>query len=118
METIRDSAFGKLVRIFSQQRLFQYPEEAEQDGWKAYLKSESPHNKEGFPADTVEGEALFTSMSQALHRVQTLERVDTTHSALEKSTSSRTLGSKVIGWRDDNDSEVRYCRSTNIENKR
>lgn len=104
METIRDTAFGKLVRVFSHQRWMQYPEEQDVSIWPEYLKEETREKEEGYhptpnenPED-LEAYGLYTVTSQATTRSRRL--------------SSSTLGNSgqalVISWRGQNDPEVGF----------
>lgn len=68
METIRDSAFGKLVRIFSGGRLLRYPEETDPCVWTNYLKTEAKLERESTDTgsdDETDCFGLYTVMSQA-----------------------------------------------------
>ncbi|OGE49271.1 hypothetical protein PENARI_c022G07394 [Penicillium arizonense] len=101
METIRDTAFGKLVRLFTHFRYMQYPEEQDLTVWTEYLKTENLP-KEGEPATPVNNDenpedleafGLYTVMSQASRRMSCA-------STLRE--SGRPL---VISWRGSDDPE-------------
>jgi DHA1 family multidrug resistance protein-like MFS transporter len=104
METIRDTAFGKLVRLFTHFRYMQYPEEQDLTVWTEYLKTENLP-KEGEPATPVNNDenpedleafGLYTVMSQASRRMSCA-------STLRE--SGRPL---VISWRGSDDPEVSF----------
>ncbi|KAA8645033.1 uncharacterized protein ATNIH1004_009244 [Aspergillus tanneri] len=104
METIRDSAFGKLVRIFSGRRWLRYPEEIDPSIWTECLKTERQVTDEEAAAladSEVDSFGLYTVMSQVSSRV----------SRRLTSTSHGEYGEKrppvVIDWRGLDDSEVR-----------
>ncbi|THC95884.1 hypothetical protein EYZ11_004615 [Aspergillus tanneri] len=96
METIRDSAFGKLVRIFSGRRWLRYPEEIDPSIWTECLKTERQVTDEEAAAladSEVDSFGLYTVMSQVSSRV----------SRRLTSTSHGEYGEKrppvVIDWR-------------------
>ncbi|KAL4897762.1 major facilitator superfamily domain-containing protein [Aspergillus ambiguus] len=106
METLRDSAFGKLMRIFSRKHLFPYPEEADPGAWTNYLKTENQVKDEEAAtlASTEEPDAfgLYTVMSQASRTARRLSSVSTTlgDQPMDKSTAPI-----VIDWSGPDDSE-------------
>lgn len=110
METLRDSAFGKLVRIFSGRCLFRYPEEIDPAAWKKYSMTERQvKDKEtATPADLAEHNSdafgMYTVMSQVSHTNRQLSIATNTRedSPMEKSTAPI-----VIDWAMPEDSEVR-----------
>jgi len=69
METIRDSAFGKVVRFLSGYSLFLYPEEMDVSIWRKYLQPHEAYCEEVPPAnggvDFYEQYCLYTVISQA-----------------------------------------------------
>lgn len=103
METLRDTAFGKLVRVFSRQRWMKYPEEQDPSVWTEYLKTEtetkgeeeSPTPVERF--EDLEAFGLYTVTSQASTR---------TRRTSYASTLRGTPQPLVISWRGQEDSEV------------
>lgn len=116
-ETIRDSAFGKILRVLGKRRVLQYPEEADPDCWAQCIHEDTSEQEEheGFPYYTVEGEVLYTTRSQMSRRLsQTRSR--SLHGVslpgqqvdLEKSQSPKDLKNnyKAVGWRSDDDPEV------------
>ncbi|PKX90092.1 uncharacterized protein P174DRAFT_463564 [Aspergillus novofumigatus IBT 16806] len=72
METIRDSAFGKLVRFFSGYRVFLYPEEMDGLTWRKYLQTPDAYLEEAMTETSSEGfyeqHTLYTVMSQCRRR--------------------------------------------------
>ncbi|PWY75898.1 synaptic vesicle transporter [Aspergillus eucalypticola CBS 122712] len=72
METIRDSAFGKLVRFLSGYRLLLYPEELDDSTWRKYLRTPEGYVEDGLTPtsgeDFYEQHSLYTVMSQAARR--------------------------------------------------
>ena len=102
METIRDTAFGKLVRVFSRQRWMQYPEEQDVSIWPEYLKEETRQKEEGdYPTtdenpEDLETYGLYTVTSQATNRSR----------RLSSSTLRDSGQGLVISWRGQNDPEV------------
>jgi DHA1 family multidrug resistance protein-like MFS transporter len=110
IETIRDSAFGKLVRIFSGTGLLSYPEERDASAWRTYLQvsAEAEHEEastwtgdEAFP----ESYGLYTVMSQASRRRP--RRPLPLKSVLAgpwRGAQGKTP--EIIGWGGPDDSEV------------
>ncbi|OJZ85535.1 hypothetical protein ASPFODRAFT_137756 [Aspergillus luchuensis CBS 106.47] len=72
METIRDSAFGKLVRFLSGYRLLLYPEELDNVTWRKYLRTPEVNEEEGLTLirgeDFYDQHSLYTVVSQATRR--------------------------------------------------
>ncbi|KAJ5357975.1 hypothetical protein N7541_005133 [Penicillium brevicompactum] len=101
METIRDTAFGKLVRVFSRKRWMQYPEEQDVSIWPEYLKEETRQKEEGdYPTtdenpEDLETYGLYTVTSQATNRSR----------RLSSSTLRDSGQGLVISWRGQNDPE-------------
>ena len=102
METIRDSAFGKLLRIFSGGRWLKYREEVEALEWTAYIKQE-PNTQinqkaEGAPGgESSDTWGLYTVMSQASKPSRR-----STRGPLNQEDGVPIL----IGWSGPDDSEV------------
>ena len=77
METLRDTALGKLVRLFSRYRLMQYPEEQDRPLWPEYLKTEGRPKDEDLAApataqanqEGLEVFGLYTVLSQVSTRL-------------------------------------------------
>ncbi|KAE8341409.1 hypothetical protein BDV24DRAFT_174802 [Aspergillus arachidicola] len=106
METIRDSAFGKLVRFFSGYRLLLYPEEIDNVTWRNYLGRPEASQEESMTPDSEEFyelHALYTVVSQASRRGR---RRPPLKSVLAGPWRGIQDGSpEVIGWSDARDSE-------------
>lgn len=105
METIRDSAFGKLVRIFSGGRLLKYPEELDPCVWTDYLRTEPKLERE--PTETGSDDesdnfGLYTVMSQVS---RCSRRLPSAHTSQNDGIRNGTP--IVIDWSGPNDSEVR-----------
>lgn len=114
METIRDSAFGKMVRICSNRRLLQYPEEIGSSGWKMCLKPERRVGDEEATTRTEPDEdpdtwGLYTVLSQAsrLSHHATSQRGRTISQEPEHPRQSPTEKVILVDWRGPSDSEVR-----------
>lgn len=112
METFRDTAFGKLVRLFSRYRWMQYPEEQDASVWTEYLKTETEKTEEGSSTPVTENEdpedleafGLYTVMSQASTRSRRISCASILQSEAPGSSSAQPL---VISWRGPDDPEVR-----------
>ncbi|KAL5359761.1 major facilitator superfamily domain-containing protein [Aspergillus floccosus] len=106
METLRDSAFGKLVRIFSHKRFFPYPEEADPGAWTNYLKTENQVKDEEAAtlADSDDADAfgLYTVMSQASRSARRLSSASTVHGDTPANKATAPI---VIDWSGPDDSE-------------
>lgn len=118
MNTIRDTAFGKLVRLFSWYRWMKYPEEQDPSVWTEYLKPENetkeeeaheessmPVNENENPED-LEAFGLYTVMSQVSTRSRHKSSVSTTQSG--SADPSRSAQPLVISWRGPDDPEVSH----------
>lgn len=106
METLRDTAFGKLVRLATRYKYMQYPEEKDTSLWTEYLKTEmkdeaAPSMTETEHGDVEDLEALgiYTVMSQASTRSRRISSASTVGGANQ---------SIVISWRGDDDPEVSW----------
>lgn len=108
METLRDTAFGKLVRLATGYKYMQYPEEKDASLWTEYLKTEIKDEAESSMTETGNGNVedleacgIYTVMSQVSTRTR-------------RTSSASTVGganqSIVISWRGDDDPEVRRCQ--------
>lgn len=102
METFRDTCFGKLVRLFSGQRLFRYPEEKDKSAIDAYLKKEQVVEKEDGEKAIEDPDrdpewGLYSLMSQAT-------RASGAEAAADGKSSDKPT--RVIGWNGSADSEV------------
>lgn len=111
METLRDTAFGKLVRLFSRYRWMQYPEEQDTSIWIEYLKSETEKtyeepsmsmNEHENPED-LEAFGLYTVRSQLSTRSRRTSCASTVYNKDQNPSDSQPL---VISWRGPDDSEV------------
>jgi DHA1 family multidrug resistance protein-like MFS transporter len=111
METLRDTAFGKLVRLVSGYRWMQYPEERDASMWTEYLKTETEKTEEepSMPviedenSDDLEAFGLYTVRSQLSSRSRRMSSASTIHDGGAGPSSSQPL---VISWRGPEDSEV------------
>lgn len=112
METLRDTAFGKLVRLATHYRWMQYPEEQDLAVWPEYLKTEH-RGKEGDPAvpaidnenpEDLEAFGLYTVMSQASRRISAASMIR--DGSADSSRGNQTM---VISWRGPDDPEVGIC---------
>lgn len=104
METLRDTAFGKLVRLATRSKWMQYPEEKDLSTWTEYLKTETKEEGEsttetedGNPED-LEACGIYTVMSQCSTRPRRVSCA---------STIGGPNQSIVISWRGPDDPEVR-----------
>lgn len=108
IETIRDSAFGKLVRFLSGYSLLLYPEEMDDSTWRRYLQTPEAYAEEGSTPlrgeDFYEMQSLHTVMSQAVRRRRQRPPLK---SVLAGPWHGVKEGQpEVIGWRGPDDSEV------------
>ncbi|KAJ5118768.1 hypothetical protein N7448_010476 [Penicillium atrosanguineum] len=110
METLRDTAFGKLVRLFSRYRWMQYPEEQDASVWTEYLKTETekpeeepstPVNENENPED-LEAFGLYTVRSQLSSRSRRMSCASTVQDGNQGRSNGQPL---VISWRGPDDSE-------------
>lgn len=109
METLRDTAFGKVVRIVTGTRWMRYPEEIDEQIWPRYTKTEDEIKDQDqevttIPEDDGDCFGLYTVMSQ----VSRSRRLSSTSAAHEvsKDPSRHAQQHIVIGWLDENDVEV------------
>ncbi|BAE56292.1 unnamed protein product [Aspergillus oryzae RIB40] len=101
METIRDSTFGKLVRVFTRNRLLRYPEEVNPALWTECLKPEpSVKDEEAATlADTEEDTfGLYAVMSQASRASRRLNSIAST-AGVDRGTPL------LVDWRGPDDPE-------------
>ncbi|PYH87305.1 synaptic vesicle transporter [Aspergillus uvarum CBS 121591] len=107
IETIRDTGFGKLVRLFSAGRLLRFPEEADSSLWTTYVKAPEetkPEQSEISGSDhdsyeeDLEAYGLYTVMSQA-SRVG--RRTSTATSAPAFPSSAQGGNPTIITWGPD-----------------
>ncbi|KAJ5909773.1 hypothetical protein N7504_004416 [Penicillium tannophilum] len=102
METLRDTAFGKLVRLATRSKFMQYPEEKDTSLWTEYLKTERKDEAASSMTETegdvedLEALGIFTVMSQASSRSRRMSSASTVGGANQ---------SIVISWRGDDDPE-------------
>ncbi|KAJ6114686.1 hypothetical protein N7486_000464 [Penicillium sp. IBT 16267x] len=103
METLRDTAFGKLVRLATRFKYMQYPEEKDPCVWTEYLKTEMKDEVEFSTTETdhennedLEGYGIYTVISQASTRSTRMSSAATIRGANQ---------SIVISWRGADDSE-------------
>lgn len=109
METIRDSAFGKLVRIFSRKRWLRYPEENDTGMWTEYLKTEKQVKDEEAAASESDQEnlGLYTVLSQASRASRRLSSASTVRQGGGEGAHPNPNASLVIDWSGPDDPEVR-----------
>ncbi|KAJ5692471.1 hypothetical protein N7462_001894 [Penicillium macrosclerotiorum] len=112
METFRDTAFGKLVRLSSRYRWMQYPEEQDGSIWPEYLKPETETKDEEAPTPVTENEnqenleayGLYTVMSQVTStRSRRMSCASTLHD--RPTSNSQATQPLVISWRGPDDPE-------------
>lgn len=103
METLRDTAFGKLIRLFSRYRCMQYPEEQDGSVWTEYLKTETektelelstPVNESENPED-LEAFGLYTVRSQLSTRSRRMSCASTVQDENQSRSNGQPL---VISW--------------------
>ncbi|BCS26949.1 uncharacterized protein APUU_51660S [Aspergillus puulaauensis] len=113
METIRDSAFGKLVRLLTNSRFLQYPEEIDHTTCQQCRKAPPQAKDEEAPPPSVESSeedetwGLYSVMSQA-SRVTRRNSWQPTRDGSECGLRPGTglgEGAIVVDWRGANDSE-------------
>ena len=108
METIRDSAFGKLVRFFSGYRLLLYPEERDDLTWRQYLQRPEAHQEEEMTPvssrEFYEMNSLYTVMSQASRRRRGRPPLRSVLAGPWRGIKEESP--EVIGWGGSDDSEV------------
>ncbi|KAF7591153.1 hypothetical protein BBP40_001927 [Aspergillus hancockii] len=101
METIRDSAFGKLVRVFTGKRWLRYPEEIDPSLWTECLRP-VPSVKDEEAATLADTEAdswgLYAVMSQA-------SRVSRRLNSIAETEGVDNATPLLIDWRGAEDSE-------------
>jgi DHA1 family multidrug resistance protein-like MFS transporter len=114
MESIRDSAFGHLVRLFSGRRLLQFAEEVDPEVWHTFVQEPTPT-----PDLSQEGALLMTVRSQASFLQHQRDRTGSLSSYDPEKNLYDAMRehSKVIGWRGDQDSEV-WCPHTSLRASR
>lgn len=110
-QTLRDTAFGKLVRLATHKRYFQYPEEKDPDICRYYLRPEKEVIDEQLKAEEENPESfgLFTVLSQASRVTsRAASRFDGEHRDTAEDKNGATIETKrfVVDWRDAHDSEV------------
>lgn len=114
IETLRDSAFGKLLRIFSGTALLPYPEETHESSWRSYLQTsaEAEQRETESPSDeeSPESYGLYTVMSQASYRSQRRPPLKSALAGPWRGAKGKTP--VVIGWGGPDDSEVRHRSAT------
>ena len=109
MDTFRDSAVGKLIRLFTRFRVLQYPEEADPAYFKVFLKPsktvEAEEKQQQEANDDVLG--LWTVMSQVSRatRTQTAGTASSTAGQTLKKEKTVQPPAMVIDWVDEKDPE-------------
>ncbi|KAF1988013.1 MFS general substrate transporter [Aulographum hederae CBS 113979] len=108
MESIRDSAFGKLVRLASGRKWLKYPEEAHSEGWQAYVrkKEETTTSRHENLAGT-DACGLYTVISQVSRARSSRTSLAEPKIDLEKldRAPSRTECDWIVTWTGKEDSE-------------
>ncbi|KAL3440189.1 major facilitator superfamily domain-containing protein [Aspergillus insuetus] len=113
METIRDSAFGKLVRLSTKSRFLKYPEEVDQAACQQCRKVPPQAKDEETPPSPTESSVedetwgLYSVMSQA-SRGTRRSSAQLTRNGSECDIPPETTsgeGAVVVDWRGTNDSE-------------
>lgn len=114
METLRDAAFGKVVRIFTGRRLLSYPEEINSSVCGEYLHDHTkPEEIEAATSTETEEEneedpnfGLYALMPQ----VSRSSRSARSARSRRTSSASTVRDPVVVGWRGPYDSEVRLLQ--------
>lgn len=110
IEIIRDSAFGKLLRIVSGTVLLPYPEEVHESAWQTYLRTSADAEQHEESTTTIEKElpqpyGLYTVISQATHRSRRRPSLNSALAGPWRGPKGKTP--VIIGWGGPDDSEVR-----------
>lgn len=112
METLRDTAFGKLVRLFSRNKWLRYNEEQDTSVWPTYLKKESKEILEVSPPQTqqenedLEAFGLYGVMSQCSTRTRQMSGFTaTSRDEKDQNSANQPL---VISWSGPDDPEVGF----------
>lgn len=109
METFRDTAFGKIVRLLSGQRLMRYPEEKDHSFCLYYLDDATARAEIGTGPEEGGTFGVYTVMSQASRASGDLESSPTTTTPMgqnKRRASANAEKQLLIGWIDENDPEV------------
>lgn len=109
-EILRDSAFGKLLRIFSGTILLPYPEEAHELAWRTYIQTSADAEQHEESTATSEkglpqSYGLYTVISQASHRHRRRPSLNSALAGPWRGPKGKTP--VIIGWGGPDDSEVR-----------
>jgi DHA1 family multidrug resistance protein-like MFS transporter len=114
IETLRDSAFGKLLRIISGTALLPYPEETHESSWRTYLQTsaEGEQHETESPSDEESPHpyGLYTVMSQASFRSRRRPPLKSALAGPWRGAKGKTP--VIIGWGGPDDSEVRHRSAT------
>lgn len=115
-ETLRDSAFGKLLRVLSGTRILPYPEETQELFWRTYLQTPAEAEQHEATSTTSDEElpqsyGLYTVVSQASYRSRRRPPLKSALAGPWRGAKEKTP--VVIGWAGPDDSEVRH-HSANI----
>ncbi|KAJ5668165.1 uncharacterized protein N7477_006735 [Penicillium maclennaniae] len=110
METLRDTAFGKLVRLCTRYQCMQYPEKQDASVWTGYLKTENTESKlepsttlnESENPEDLEAFGLYTVRSQISTRSRRMSCASTVQDDNQNRSNDQAL---VISWRGPDDSE-------------
>jgi DHA1 family multidrug resistance protein-like MFS transporter len=119
IETLRDSAFGKLLRVISGTTLLPYPEETHELAWRTYLQPYAQAELHEATETTSDEElpqpyGLYTVVSQAAYRSRRRPPLKSALAGPWRGAKGKTP--VVIGWGGPDDSEVRH-RSTTMFTK-
>lgn len=107
IETLRSTAFGKILRFVTNKHILKYAVEEDPEFYKVYL---GDHVREKLPDYTLEGEALAGVISQASHHSRNASHASDGRSDSDVKEGLPTPRDKMIGWIDGRDSEVRFTK--------
>ncbi|KAJ6104646.1 hypothetical protein N7523_010966 [Penicillium sp. IBT 18751x] len=108
IEVLRDSAFGKVLRIFSGTKVFPYPEEVHELAWRTYLQTSAETDQPELSTTTSEKESiepygLYTVVSQASYRSRRRPSLNSALAGPWRGSKGKTP--VIIGWGGPDDSE-------------
>lgn len=108
METIRDSAFGKLVRLLGGEKLLSYPEEIDSTfGIKCVQPQRQAKNEaEHMPEEDPDFFGLYAVMSQASRSASRYPSASGLSDNNTHPEDAKTKPSVVVDWASPDDSEV------------
>lgn len=113
METIRDSAFGKLVRLLGGKKLLSYPEEIDSTfGIKCVQPQRQARNEaEHMSEENPDSFGLYAVMSQASRSASRCPSASGLSDNNTHAEDAETKASVVIDWASSGDSEVGFTSS-------